>query len=186
MLIALIGYPLALLSALTILPQSLKTLTSKNFSGLNPITSYLGIITMVSWSIYTFKKHDLPALLSSLGPLIGFILILTAFLLYHEDRVKVSLYLLPAAALITLLVCLNLTRFSAVAGSTLWILPQLYHAFIKHDLKGISTTSYLLLLIENLAWILYGYFQDNVTYSYAPVVQITASLLILWKTHQKK
>jgi len=182
---ALLGWALAIASTLTVLPQTIKLLRSRNSEGVSTITVALATITMAIWSTYTYQLRDWPALGSSLGPLFawGTSLILLSVINKSWKVIFASLItcllLLPILPTVVLGIC-------AAIGSTLWALPQLKVALSKVPLTGVSSLAYIFIAIENLGCIAYGLLTGHLMYIVAPVVQAPVAFLIAIKARKDK
>ena len=67
----------------------------------------------------------------------------------------------------------------ATVGSVSWIIPQGVHALRSRNLVAVSLWAYLLILVENVGWIVYGVGVGRYAYAVAPLVQIPVSALIV-------
>lgn len=185
MLVDIFGYALAVASALTILPQALHLIFKRRVEGLSFLMSFMGVSTMMFWSIYTFRISDLPAFISSILPLIIWLTIFVYFLKIDYTISWVPLiFSVLFWGLIALLTFSNfVTYYGIVAAgfSMLWSLPQLYKVIKEENFAGISYLAFIALAAENLCWIFYGLLRSNPTYIYAPLVQGPVSLYIAYK-----
>ena len=182
---ALLGWALAIASTLTVLPQTIKLLRSRNSEGVSTITVALATITMAIWSTYTYQLRDWPALGSSLGPLFAWGTSLILLSVINKSwkvifaSLLICLLLLPILPTVVLGIC-------AAMGSTLWALPQLKVALSKVPLTGVSSLAYIFIAIENLGWIAYGLLTGHLMYIVAPVVQAPVAFLIAIKARKDK
>lgn len=187
MFTALLGWSLAIASALTILPTPIKLIRKNSSSGVSSLTSIVAIVAMLSWSFYTLNLKDYPALASSLGPLLCWsaTLYLLAFK-YQQKNAKIYLLATTPLLIIIGLLPTKLQGSLAVIGSLLWALPQLKKAFTSSSLKGISVLSYLFVALENLAWVGYALLTKHYAYAFAPLLQGPVALLIALKANLDK
>lgn len=182
---SILGWALALASTLTVMPQTIKLLRSRNSEGVSTVTVALAATTMGVWSTYTYQLRDWPALGSSLGPLLAWGTSLILLSIINKSwkimilTVVVSLLLLPILPLVVLGIC-------AAFGSSLWALPQLKVALSKVPLTGVSSLAYLFIAIENLGWIAYGILTGHLMYIVAPIIQAPVALLIAIKSRKIK
>jgi uncharacterized protein with PQ loop repeat len=175
-------------SALTILPQALHLVFKRRVEGLSFLMSFMGVSTMMFWSIYTFRIMDIPAFFSSILPLIIWLTIFVFFLKIDESisfmPVMLSLLFWGLIAGFTFSYFVNYYGLVAAGFSMLWSLPQLYKVVREENFAGISFLAFIGLAAENLGWIIYGLLRSNPTYIYAPLVQGPVALYIAYKVYR--
>jgi uncharacterized protein with PQ loop repeat len=177
MLTSTLGWVLALAATVTAAPQAWRILRHRTTTGVSTTTCALGVGTMSAWSWFTASIGDLPALGSSLGPLLCWSV--CVYGLYRYGPGRRALALTAGVELVVLLVCFaGFASSLAVAGSLSWALPQAIAAVRGADLSGVSATAYLLIAVENAAWVLYALLTGTWEYAVAPLVQGPTSLLI--------
>ena len=144
------------------------------------------MVTMLNWCLYTGQIHDIPALFSSIGPLIAWSTSLATLALLGAPRARLAL--LGSIALCVALTTLSVAGVIPVGifgtlsaiGSCSWALPQLIKLLRKpgKDLTGVSSLAYTALGLEDAAWILYAIFTKTPAYAVAPIIQLPACLII--------
>lgn len=72
--------------------------------------------------------------------------------------------------------------------NTIQFFPQLYKTYITKSVKDLSFFSLLLILINNLLWLLHGYFIFDISLMVACLVSviINVALLALYFIYRKK
>lgn len=65
-IIDIIGYFAALLTTLSFLPQAIKTIKTKDTSGISLIMYSMFTIGVLGWLIYGFIKNDIPIFIANL------------------------------------------------------------------------------------------------------------------------
>lgn len=183
--VAVLGWTLAALSALTVLPQLLRLRSTGSTAGVSATSAGLATATMWAWCVYTVEIRDLPALASSLAALLVWAAVLGVVLLRRRDQrsailgggVLLAVLLVPASGAAVL---------CATAGSLLWILPQALRTLRTGSLHAVSAGAYLLVLAENLGWLLYALLTDRPAYAVAPLVQVPLSALIAWRARRHR
>ena len=65
-IIDIIGYFAAILTTLSFLPQAIKTLKTKDTSGISLIMYSMFTIGVLGWLIYGFIKNDIPIFIANL------------------------------------------------------------------------------------------------------------------------
>lgn len=170
MMTELLGWVLAVAATVTAAPQAVRVLRTRTVEGISPFTCVLGVATMTAWTWFTVSIADIPAVASSVGPLLCWSACVWGLHRYGaEGRI---LRLCGAAGALTGLLCFaGLAGTVAVTGSLCWALPQAYTALRAKDLSGVSRTAYLLLTAENAGWILYAVATSTWQYAVAPLVQ---------------
>ena len=183
---SLLGWSLAVASTVTALPQAIHLLKTRSFAGVHISTPTIAMVTMLNWCLYTGQIHDIPALFSSIGPLIAWSTSLTLLAILGAPRARTAL--LGSIALCVLLTTLSITGIIPVGvfgslsaiGSCTWALPQLIKLLRKpgKDLTGVSSLAYTALGLEDAAWILYAILTKTPAYAVAPIIQLPACLII--------
>lgn len=175
--VPVLGWVLAAGATMTVAPQLLRLLRTGSVDGVSLSTGRLATLTMVCWSWYSVQVGDVPALASSLGPLVVWLLI--------SARVGSS----PGEVLLTVLVAalavpvglLGLAHVVAVVGSMIWALPQLRTVYRFPSAPGVSTLAFFLLAAENAGWVAYALGTGHLPFMVAPLVQGPAALVICLK-----
>lgn len=177
MSITMLGWVLAVAATVTAAPQAWRILRHRRTSGVSLTTCSLGVGTMTAWCWFTASIGDLPALGSSLGPLIcwsGCV-----YGLYRTGTGRRALGVTALVVVAVLLACAGgLAPTVAVAGSLSWALPQVLSVLRGGDLSGVSTLAYLFISVENAGWVAYAVGTSTWEYAIAPLVQGPAALII--------
>lgn len=179
--VALLGYLVAALSAVSVLPQLLRLLRTRSTVGLSLPTAVLATVTMWAWCCYTVRVRDIPALVSSVIPLLVWssITTFTTLALPSLRKAQIAMALL---GLLALPLHPALSAPIAVCGSLVWIVPQGIHALRSSRLHAVSQAAYTLVLVENVLWIAYGVLVGHLAYAAAPLVQIPMSIMIVLRS----
>ena len=188
MFLQLFGWALAVASTLTVAPQAVRLARTGNSAGVSSTSAALGFATMLSWCHYTATIKDIPALASSLGPVVvwGYV---TGWVLLKQHTRAVSLQAAAAVSIAVFAAYFGVSQYAAVLGSLTWVLPQTYKSIKTRDLSGVSASAYALVALENLAWIVYAVGTRTVAYAIAPLVQAPLSAVIAYRaatSHAKK
>ncbi len=177
--VVILGWALAIAATAIALPQLVQVLRTGRDEGVSLRTCTLAAASTFAWFGYTVGLADIPAVASSVGPMLAWLL--CGIVVAHRRRV-----LLRYGAEITLLITavalagtlLGAFRVLAVGGSLLWVLPQVLSTFRQKDLSGVSVPAYVLLAVENAGWVLYAWGTRTPAYALAPLVQGPLALLI--------
>ena len=170
--LVLLGWLLAAMALVIVVPQLHRLLTSDAHEGFSLRTASLAAASCLAWVVYTTVERDLPALASSLLPMFVW---LSCGVIVARRR-----GLLPRFATTTAALCLGVPlsglitgwfHVAAVAGSLVWILPQLRSVLRTSDLPAVSAPTYALLFVENVGWIVYAVGTGRLAYMVAPIVQ---------------
>lgn len=180
MFLQLFGWALAVASTLTVAPQAVRLARTGNSAGVSSTSAALGFATMLSWCHYTATIKDVPALASSLGPVVVWGYIASWVLLKQHTR-AVSLQAAAAVSVAVFAAYFGVSQYAAVLGSLTWVLPQTYKSIKTRDLSGVSAIAYALVALENLAWIVYAVGTRTVAYAIAPLVQAPLSAIIAYR-----
>ena len=180
-----LGWFLAVGATVTTAPQVIRILRTRETAGVSVTAAAAGVATMTAWSYFTAEIGDIPALASSLAPLLTWIgtLLSVAWL---RRTPRVALYGFIAALLAFTLCSVGLAQQLAVAGSIFWTLPQLRVALRDTNLGGVSVLAYALVAAENAGWILYALGTGTWAYAIAPLVQGPAAALIAYRTSRSR
>lgn len=180
-----LGWVLAIGAAVTTAPQTIRIFRTRETAGVSASTAAAGVATMTAWSYFTAGIGDIPALASSLGPLVTWIATVVGLAWIRRQPVLLLYTGLAAAA--ALAVCAaGFSQQLAVAGSIFWTLPQLRTAFAGGELHGVSAVAYTFVAVENAGWILYAAGTGTWAYALAPLVQGPAALLIAYRTFSNR
>lgn len=180
-LLDIFGWFLAGVATLTVAPQAVRLYRTQNPTGISPASAAMGFATMLAWSHYTLSIADIPAFASSLGPAVvwGYIL---GWFLVRKFTTQICLQTVSMVVIVSLFVIFDRSQYVAVAGSLTWVVPQTYKALRSTDLSGVSTAAYVLVTLENLAWIIYAAGTENLAYAVAPLVQVPLCALVAYRT----
>lgn len=192
--VQILGWSLAVASTFTAIPQTYHIYKNKNYDGVSPSTPALAAVAMISWVVFTSLIGDLPALASSLGPLIAWAATLVALVyLKAPGAIKAALWMILLSCLlllgaITKTIPTQLFGAAAAVGSILWALPQLVTSIkLKHEsLAGISVLAYSFLALEAAAWILYAIGTKTPAYAAAPLLQLPACAAVAYLALKSK
>jgi uncharacterized protein with PQ loop repeat len=180
-----LGWSLALVAILTAWPQSFRLLRTGVATGVDPRTAALALLTMIAWAGYTINLTDIPAFVSSVGPLLAWLTTLITLVLFRVDGALRSLTLagVLACALIFMAFTPAWSILGGIAalGSACWALPQLRTAFTVNRIDGVSIASYIAMAVENVGWILYAILTSTPAYAVGASIQAPATALIAWK-----
>ena len=184
----MLGWSLAVAATLTAWPQAIRALRGGDIRGIDANTVTTAIATMAAWTAYTAYLHDVPAIVSSVGPLLAWMLVLFALLAAESPGIRrAGCVSLAAAAFVTILVLTgyaNLVGAAAAIGSAAWALPQLVTVLRRVPLSGVSVAAYSALAIENLGWVAYAAGTGIAAYAIGPLVQAPAAAVIAWRARQ--
>jgi len=184
-LVPALGWILAIGSTVTTAPQAVRIFRTRDTAGVSVSAAASGVATMTAWSYFTADIGDIPALASSLGPLVTW----TATLIgvaWIRNTPRVLIYSMFAASAAFTISSAGFAQQLAVAGSVFWTLPQLRVALRDHALSGVSVVAYALVAAENAGWILYAAGTGTWAYAIAPLVQGPAALVIAYRTAKSR
>jgi uncharacterized protein with PQ loop repeat len=181
LLVTTIGWLLALGATVTTAPQAIRVIRHREVAGVSVATTIAGIATMTAWTLYTVELRDIPAVASSLGPLVAWSTTLVAVAAINRQPRLILLGLVVAMITAALSVG-GLAKMIAVTGSLLWTLPQLRVVLQGKDLRGVSAVAYTLIAVENAGWVIYAAGTGTWAYAIAPLVQSPAAAVIAWRT----
>ncbi len=180
-----IGWTLAIVAIATAWPQTYRLVRTRVPHGVDPRTAGLAALTMVAWTGYTVNLGDIPAVVSSIGPLLAWATTLITLVALGTRGALVSLiWTTCAAGALTVLACTpawGVLGAIAAAGSAGWAIPQLRTAFTATRLDGISITAYAAMALENVGWILYAFLTSTPAYAVGASIQAPATAFIAWK-----
>lgn len=187
-IVVILGWALAIAATAIALPQLVQVLRTGRDEGVSLRTCTLAAASTFAWFGYTVGLADIPAIASSVGPMLAW---LSCGTIVARRRRVLLRY---GAELIVLITVVALTgtllgafRVMAVSGSLLWVLPQVLTTFRQKDLSGVSVPAYALLAVENAGWVLYAWGTRTPAYALAPLVQGPLAMLIAiytFRTHR--
>jgi uncharacterized protein with PQ loop repeat len=180
-IVSLIGWTLAVAATVTTAPQAWRIIRYRETAGVSVATTTAGITTMTAWTIYTAELRDIPALASSIGPLVAWTITLVG-LSWIRRQPQLVFYGVAAVSLTVAMSSFGLARSIAVTGSVLWALPQLRIVLRGGDIRGVSALAYALIAVENAGWVFYAAGTGTWAYAIAPLVQGPAAAVIAWRT----
>lgn len=188
LLVSALGWLLAVAATGIALPQLVRVIRTRRDDGVSLRTCVLAAASMFAWAGYTLGRLDIPALASSLGPLVVW---LSCGWIVARRRAVLARFAVAssvaAVAVISAGLLLGAFHVLAVTGSLLWILPQLQVVRRHDDLTGVSVAAYVLLAAENAAWVAYAWGTATPAYALAPLVQGPLGAVIAfyaWRAHR--
>ena len=184
-LITTLGWILAIGATVTTAPQAIRIFRTRETAGVSVTAAAAGVATMTAWSYFTAGIGDIPALASSLAPLLtwAFTLVGVAWI---RRAPLILLYGLIAAGAAFFVCSAGFAQQLAVTGSIFWTLPQLRVALRDTNLSGVSVLAYGLVAAENVGWILYASGTGTWAYAIAPLVQGPAAAVIAYRTSRSR
>jgi uncharacterized protein with PQ loop repeat len=184
-LVTTLGWILALGATVTTAPQTIRIFRTRETAGVSVTAAAAGVATMTAWSYFTADIGDIPALASSLAPLLTWVGTLVGVALVRRTPIVV-LYGVIAAGISFFVCSAGFAQQLAVAGSIFWTLPQLRVALRDTNLSGVSVLAYGLVAAENVGWVLYAAGTGTWAYAIAPLVQGPAAAVIAYRTARSR
>lgn len=180
-----LGWLLATMALVIVLPQLHRLLTSDVHEGFSLRTAALASASCLAWVAYTWVERDIPALVSSLLPMFVW---LTCGLIVASRRNMVLRFTTTALLLACCALVLGLVtgwyHVVAVAGSLVWLFPQARAVLRSGHLEAVSAPTYVLLFVENVGWIVYAVGTGRLAYMVAPLVQAPLAALVATKSRR--
>ena len=179
---SILGWALAVLSAVSIWPQAVRSWRLHTVQGLSTSAVAAASSTMVVWLFYTYAIADLPAWAASAAALLALFVVLQVMLNVRQRGARRIAWLLVLVAAVSWFAYSAGWGYElgwvAGAGSALWTLPQLRTAFTQSDLRGVSVSAFALVALESLGWVVYGLMTDSPSYLIGPAVQLPSTTII--------
>lgn len=182
----LLGWTLAILSAVSIWPQAVRSWRLHTVQGLSTTSVAAASSTMVVWLFYTYSVGDVPAWSATAAALLALLVVLQVMLNIEQRGAKRIVWLLLAVTAVAWLAYRAGLGYElgwvAGIGSALWMLPQLRSALTAPDLRGVSVPAFALVALESLGWAVYGGLTGSPSYLIGPAVQLPSASIIAWRT----
>ncbi len=163
-----------------LVPQPMKLRRTGLPEGLSPMAAMNGVISDVGWVLYGFSAALVPVWAVSVASLVPTVatlvlLLVTTRRVPRPDLVGSGIWLLSVAMAWQLGALVTVLGLSVVVNHG----PQVVAAVRERDLRGISTTTYLLAIADAVLWGAYGLaVRDPALLAYGGVL-IAASGVIL-------
>lgn len=181
-LLNMLGWLLATMALVIVLPQLHRLRTSGAHEGFSLRSASLAAASCMAWVAYTVVERDVPALASSLLPLFVWV---ACGVIVASRRDALVRFLATTVALCAGVLLFGLLtglfHVAAVSGSLVWILPQARSVLRTSHLPAVSALTYVLLLVENVGWIVYAVGTGRLAYMVAPMVQGPLAALIAFR-----
>jgi uncharacterized protein with PQ loop repeat len=176
----LLGWIASVVFLVRLVPQPIKLWRTGLPEGLSPMAAINGVISDVGWVLYGFSAALVPVWAVSVASLVPTVatlvlLLVTTRRVPRPDLVGSVVWLLSVAVAWHLGALVTVLGLSVVVNHG----PQVVAALRERDLRGISTTTYLLALADAALWGVYGFaVRDPALLAYG-VVLTAAALTIL-------
>lgn len=177
-----LGWLLAAMALVIVLPQFHRLRRSSAHEGFSLRAASLATASCLAWVAYTANERDVPALASSLLPM--FVWIACGVMVSRRRGVLTGFGVATAGLCTGVLLVGALTGWfhvTAVAGSLVWILPQVRAALRSTNLPAVSAPTYLLLFVENVGWVFYALGTGRMAYMVAPLAQAPLAALVAFR-----
>ena len=190
---SILGWALAVVSAVSIWPQAARSWRLRSVQGLSTSAVASASSTMIVWLFYTYAVVDVPAWMATAAALLALLVVLQVMVNIQQRGARRIVGLLLAV------LALSWWAYSAGygyqlgwiagVGSALWTLPQLRTALTQADLRGVSVPAFALVAVESLGWVVYGLLTGSPSYLIGPSVQIPSTTIIAvraWRSHRSQ
>jgi uncharacterized protein with PQ loop repeat len=185
--LTILGWLLAVLALCIVVPQLHRLYASGTHEGFSLRTASLASASCLAWVAYTVAEGDVPALASSLLPM--FVWVACGTIVSRRRDVFRRFYVTTGVLCATTLLSVLATGWfhvMAVAGSLVWILPQVRSVLRSAHLPAVSAPAYILLFVENVGWIVYAFGTGRLAYMVAPLAQAPLAALVAFRASRSE
>jgi len=140
-------------------PQVARVYRMDTVEGLSPRGTLHGIAGSVLWVAYGLFRTELPLILGNANILLAMLLIGLAqarHKVLDARAIAAVLAITTAVAVGTGALSVALTGWLAIIVGATSIIPQTLHVVRSEDLSGVSLVMYSLIVINGVAWSIYG------------------------------
>jgi hypothetical protein len=176
------GIAAIVLSAVTSWPQAWRA-WRHGTKGVSSTALVGGIVTMVVWTAYTAREGDTAALVATLFVLTGWVATYAALLHRRAVRAQttaIAVVCVAGAAVASSVGAVGVVGVVAMLGSLGWAIPQAVRAR-SGELGGVSLATWVLLVAENLSWVVYGAVSEHWVYMPGSAWQLCVAAYVAWR-----
>ena len=169
------------------LSQYIKIVTSKTVKGLSGWAYTLATGSVIAWTVYGYKKGLVVYYISHILTTLIYFGILGHFYNVSRQRRKMEAYaVISGIVLLTFFIILpNYAGWVGLAYTLLARIPQYIHIFKDDNIRGVSSLSYLLLIIACTCTVIYAAYYNLFPMLLSAAITIASSLFIMFMVAKK-
>jgi uncharacterized protein with PQ loop repeat len=165
-------------------PQVLRVYRVKSVEGISPRGQLHGLSGCVLWTVYAYVKLIVPMMIANTFVLTSMILVTAALVRHRKMPLWHFLSVLTGFGAFGIgmsVVSPAIAGWFAIVIGATSILPQAVYVLRYANLSGVSVGMYGLMVVNGLAWTLYGIAINDILVCFPNFILLPCSLLIAVK-----
>ncbi len=177
---AVVGAAALVVTAVTVIPQTLRILRRGSTAGVSPVWAMLGVVSTGAWTAYTAARGLWWATVADALSCVSYLSSVHA-LARHGESPRFTAGLAWLTVFVTAFLVAGLAGVGTVlaVAFVIQVAPSIWVAYRRTELQGASTATWFLTTSEGLLWLVYGLAEgDPAVIAFGVVATLAGTLMV--------